>query len=98
MPITPQEACERKLKSIPEEVYEAFDECIVAHLTLGGRSSFTFDEVIDRIVYKYDIKGVAVARNDIYNHNWLDVEPVYRHIGWKVTCEGSGFIFHTNKG
>lgn len=85
--ITPQEAIKSKVRSIPEEVLEAFNELIVENLS-SGRSTVMQDDVISRIREKMHWD---VTRQQIFDKGWLDVEDVFREAGWLVEYDKPGY-------
>lgn len=85
-PITPKEAEKSTINNIPESVFEAFNSLIVAGLS-GGDKSATFKEkdVVKVLVH------MGFKREELYEKNWLDVEPYYRKAGWKVDYDKPGY-------
>jgi hypothetical protein len=83
-PITPQEVTLLKASSIPDAIFEAFNELIAENFN-GHSSSFTEKKVVTRIVQK------GISSKTAYDNNWLDVEPLYRKAGWKVEYDKPGF-------
>ena len=37
------------------------------------------------------IVAKGIKKGDIFTNNWLDIEPLYEDIGWKVTYDKPGF-------
>lgn len=85
-PITPREASRGKLTSIPSEVYESFNELIQKNLQ-GNQAVVTQNEVVALICNKMKIK----SRQQIFDNNWLDVEPRYEEAGWEVVFDKPGY-------
>lgn len=82
--ITPKEVTAQKESSIPEYVFEAFNELIAMHYN-GSSACFTQDAVMALILKKMGKKPTDQgARQHIYLNHWLDVEDIYRKKGWKV--------------
>lgn len=80
-PITPEEVVELKRTTIPEEVFDAFNEEIAKRWT--GRSAHVCQsDVIDRIT-----DALGVSSQEIYDEHWLDVESVYEEAGWEVVYD-----------
>lgn len=78
-PISPDEVAALRQKTLPPEVFEAFNELIAEDF--DGRSAIVMQNaVVARIMNKLDIE----SRQIIYNKKYLDVEEVYRQAGWKV--------------
>lgn len=84
MPITPTEAKRNKLRVIPPEVLEAFDELITKNLR-GSTAKVIQKEVIDLIEQKLHIN------HEQFVFAWLDVEPLYKDAGWEVTYDKPGY-------
>lgn len=83
-PIRPNEVEKAKAQSFPDAVIESFNELIKRHFT-GRSATFTQDEVVKLIASK------GLKRKDIFDNHWLDVEPTYRDIGWKVEFDKPGY-------
>ncbi len=86
-PITPADAKAKKEKTIPEEVYDAFNELIIKNLSSDGTATVTQAEAMDLICKKMP----AVTRQQVYDHNWMDIESAYRKAGWTVAYDKPGY-------
>ena len=84
-PIKPSEIVKLKKEIIPDEVLRAFNE-LIAHHWNGTSSTFRQAEVIKLIESKFEVNGETY---DLFNNNWLDVEPIYQKFGWKIKYEKS---------
>lgn len=99
-PITPDEAKKRKeenwKQNLPAPVLEAINDCIVKNME---PHSFVIDQnemmkaILDRLAegrkeYAGDESNMpwyyAATRQQVYDNKWLDFEPLYRKVGWKV--------------
>ena len=80
-PITPDEVKQRVQNSIPEGVFEAFNEAI-ARKYRSGRAVVLQKDVVALISEKMNVSDDAVFEN-----HWLDVEDSYRQAGWKVNYD-----------
>jgi hypothetical protein len=93
-PITPNEASKAKATSIPDEVFEAFNELIAEKLD-GNSATVLQKDVVARIILKIRhndrSRSENAIRNQIYEYGWLDVEPAYRRAGWKVEYDKPGY-------
>lgn len=87
-PISPVEAEELRLKTIPDEVYEAFNALIVDRWD-GESAVVTQPEVSQEIKKRLKASGKS-PRGD-FSMSWLDVEPAYRKEGWSVDFEKPGY-------
>lgn len=84
--MTPKQVVDLKISRIPEKILEAFNEAIADNL-FEGYATVSQDDVITRILSKMpDIKC-----QQIFDNNWLDVEPFYRKKGWKVSYDEPGY-------
>ncbi len=85
-PISPAEAKERFVNSIPSEVFDAFNELIVANM-VGNRSSFTNADLLPLIRQKLE----AHNRPTDIKGSWLDVYKAYNDLGWEVDIDRPGY-------
>ena len=79
-PINLKDVVAKKKAQLPPEVLDAFNELIAEHFD-GTSSSFEQKEVVSRIRKKF---GGKYTSQQLFDRNWLDVEPIYRKEGWKV--------------
>ena len=86
--ITPEEAEKAKISSIPDYVFQAFNE-LLAENFVGNVGTIIYQhEVLKRIIniYPYiieDDKDSIV--NSLFVNHWLEVEKIYEEAGWEVT-------------
>ena len=85
-PITPKEALSLKRASIPDEVYEAFNELIASEISASGYCTIYQDKVVKLIQSKLDCK-----RAEVFSKGWLDVEEQYIKAGWDVKYDKPGY-------
>ena len=83
-PITPKEVVSKKVSTIPDEIFEAFNELIVENFD-GHTACFTEKSIIARIVKK------GISSKKAYDNHWLDIEEIYEKAGWKVEYDSPGF-------
>lgn len=84
-PIKPSEI----VQIIPEWVIAGANECIQEHYhELAKESHFTQDELVDFILKK---APEDVTRQTLFDNHWLDIEPIYRKVGWKVEYDKPGY-------
>lgn len=83
-PISPREACAAFTSSIPDEVFEAFNELLAERSKIG--------EAIDRVLAKLN-RGVVLkaTRQMLFDRHWLDIEAAYRDAGWTVEYDRPGY-------
>ena len=89
-PLTPKEAKKTKLEVIPDFVIQAFNELIVKNLNSYGSSSFKQKDLVD-IIMKSSSQDNGFTRDDVYSNHWLDVENLYRDLGWNVQYDKPGY-------
>jgi hypothetical protein len=82
MPVTPEEARDNKINTIPAEVFEAFDELITKNLR-GSRAFILQRNIVDLIKSK-------IPDDMVFDYDWLSVESIYRQKGWKVVYDKPG--------
>ena len=85
--ITPEEAEKAKRSSIPDYVFQAFNELLAENFYDVGTIIYQH-EVLKRILSLYP----SIIENDkdsivnsLFINHWLDVEKFYERAGWKVT-------------
>ena len=89
-PISPRDVVDLKKKAIPFEVIEAFNEMIARKFD-GCQSRFIQKDIVRLILEKFDEYGNKHESKDVYDNNWLDVEPLYEKMGWKVEYDKPGY-------
>ena len=85
-PIAPQDVVDKKLENIPNAVIESFNELIAKKFN-GSQSTIKQDEIVKHILSK----DGSINRQDIFDNHWLDVEEMYRKIGWDVEFDKPGY-------
>lgn len=84
-PIKPSQVQGKKNAAFPDEVIEAFNELIVENWQ-GNSATVKQGQVVGRIMAKMQITSA-----EIYQNNYLDVEPLFRKAGWKVMFDKPGY-------
>ena len=79
-PITPDEVEEVKKEFIPDAVFESFNE-LIAQKWDGKSATIKQSDVVELMVSK------GLNKEMIYKSNWLDIEKIYRLVGWKVVYD-----------
>lgn len=77
-PIRPEDVVEQKRLVLPPEVLEAFNEQIVKKF--DGKSA----NVKQKDVAKLIGEKLNITYSQILEEHLLDVEDIYRKVGWKV--------------
>jgi hypothetical protein len=84
-PIKPSEV----VQIIPEWVIAGANECILEHYReLAKESKFTQNELIDFVLKK---APEGVTRQTLFDNCWLDIEPIYRKVGWRVNYDSPAY-------
>ena len=83
-PVKPSEMTQAKKSSIPDVVFEVFNQLITEKFNCGYATIKQKD-----VVALLEAKGLK--SREIYDRGWLDVEGVYRAAGWKVEYDKPGY-------
>lgn len=91
-PITPKEAVNYKENNFPSEVIATFNELIVKNMKEKCAHIYQ-EEVITLILEKMskNEKYKMIQKGDIFKNGWLDVEPLFRSLGWIVKYDKPGY-------
>ena len=84
---TPKDAKEHKLASIPDFVYQAFNNLLAKNYDAYG-TIILQGEVIKEILTVCPLD--SMTSQIILENKWLDVEDEYRKNGWEVEYEKQG--------
>jgi hypothetical protein len=92
-PITPKEAKASKHSSIPDEIIQATNELIVEHLELDGSATVLQKDITSRALSKFKKANSEskITSQMMFDKKWMDIEPVFRAAGWRVTYDKPGF-------
>lgn len=77
--LSPGEIRKLQKETIPEEVFEVFNELIAKDIGDRKRATVRQNDVINLIEER-----LGVDRSTIISENWLNVENAYRDAGWLV--------------
>lgn len=83
-PILPNEVQEVKNSMIPEGIIKIFNDLIVMKWN-GYAASFTQDEAVKLC------EEAGFNMKQVYANKWLDIEPLYRSLGWNVKWDKPGY-------
>jgi len=91
-PITPSDIAAIKAETIPGFVIEAFNREITKKYSNGAARVFE-SAVVDAIMATAPLAhdGKPMYRQRVYEEGWLDVEPLFRKIGWVVEYDRPGY-------
>lgn len=78
---------------IPDTIIDVFNQLIIEKWN-GKQAFITQDTVVHRIMKVEP----CFDRQDIFDKGWMDVEPIFKEVGWKVEynkqCIGDNFKSH----
>jgi hypothetical protein len=83
-PISPQEALDLKITTIPDEVIEVVNQMLTERMTKRGSVTLLQKDIVANVMLRMSTSGARVTSNAIYENHWLDFEPFYEKAGWKV--------------
>lgn len=83
-PITPDDVPKEKAARFPKEVFEAFNSEIIRNFN-GGSATVKQPDVVDLL----ELAGIS--QTEIFANGYLNIEDVYREVGWKVTYDKPGY-------
>lgn len=86
LPITPAEVVVKKQESIPDGIFEAFNELIAENFN-GSESKFKLKDVVNLAVSKMP----DVPKDTMFEKHYFDVEEIYRKAGWMVEFDKAGY-------
>lgn len=79
-PISPSEVAAVQTATIPDAVFEAFNEAIAARFD-GTVAVVVQDDLVNRLVAQ------GFYRHEIFARGWLNIEEAYRQTGWDVVYD-----------
>lgn len=83
-PISPNEVQEVKNSKIPEGIIKIFNDLITKEWN-GYMASFTLKEATKAC------EDAGIDMKEVYSNRWLDIEPLYRSLGWNVKWDKPGY-------
>jgi acyl carrier protein phosphodiesterase len=89
-PIKPSEITKAKQAAIPDEVIETFNE-LVAEKWDGSSATVRQTDAVKAILAKRKPAIDRLREQDLYDRHWLDVEDIFRAVGWKVEYDKPGY-------
>ena len=84
-PIKPKEVQAQREASIPEEVFQVFNDLIKKNWS-GYEATVMQHEAAHLICEK-----LKITSTKLYENGWMDVETAYRKAGWKVVYDKPGY-------
>lgn len=86
-PISPNEVVEQKAAMLPDFVVVAANE-MIAQTWKGSSAHFTQESLIERILSS---APEGVTRGELFGKHYLDIEDIYREVGWIVEYDKPGY-------
>ncbi len=83
-PIRPDEVINARLNSMPDEVFEAFNQQISQ--SFDGRRAVVKQKDVIKV-----LKQKGFQEEQVFKNGWLDVEGMYRKAGWSVKYDKPGY-------
>ena len=80
-PISPENVENLKLESIPDAVYDVFNELILENW--DGTSSTVMQETVVLCI----ADRLGILREEVFSRKLLNIEGAYRKKGWSVTYD-----------
>lgn len=102
-PISPKKARrQHSTKYIPKEVYEAVNAILVERYS-NSNIIVHQNEVLSGAIERWQSDGTSIPAEDFLANHWLDFEPAYEIVGWKVCRKKSAdnetfWVFCANHG
>lgn len=84
-PIKPSEVIAKKKTDFPEAVINTWNVCIAAAFT-NGRANIKQLDIANAIATVMNCE-----RQQVFDSGWLDIEEIYRSVGWKVVYDKPGY-------
>ena len=82
-PITPAQIEKYKRRAVPRQVIQAFNQ-LIAERWDGSRSHVLQEDAVDRIIALMKPLDDDAFTKRLYDRHWLDIERLYRKVGWSV--------------
>ncbi len=83
-PMSPEEVTTYQLESFPPEVIDTVN-MLISENFFNGSAVVKQDELLEALQAK------GLDRGEIFKRGWLNIEGMYRSIGWKVTYDKPGY-------
>jgi len=86
-PISPQEALDAKITTIPDWMIETVNEMLTSRMTKRPYITLLQKDICNAAIKKAAEAGVKTSSSEIYAEHWMDFEPFYEKAGWKVAYD-----------
>ncbi len=96
IPVTPREARNRMISSIPGWVIKVFNDMLSEKASGRGpvRIRLIQKDVMERLLAA---APPGTVRQNIFDRGWLDIEPLFEKVGWKVKYDKPGYNSRFNE-
>lgn len=84
-PVSPNGVTSLKLQNIPEEVIGVFN-ALIAKDWNGHSATVKQEDAVQGIM-----KALKITRNYVFDNDYLEVEPIFREVGWNVEYDKPGY-------
>lgn len=93
LPITPDDAYERKIESIDPEMIQAVNELIIANMDTYKTATIKQGELIEKYFSLKNIDGDNKKSKEkiLHKRHQLDFEDIYKKAGWDVGYHKSDY-------
>lgn len=82
-PITPSQA--KGSRVLPDQVMIVWNDAITLNLC-GGHATIKQKDIVDQLM-----ATMKASRQEVFDNKWLNVEEIFRAVGWKVTYDKPGY-------
>jgi hypothetical protein len=86
-PISPQEALDLKITTIPDWMIETVNEMLTSKMTKRPHIVLLQKDICSAAIKKAAEAGVKTSNQEIYAQHWMDFEPFYEKAGWNVAYD-----------
>lgn len=91
-PMSPDEALKAKGFSIPEPIIAAVNELLVAAIRPNVTTIILKQkDILALAIRKFKEADMSVTEGQIYKEGWMDFEPIFEKVGWKVSYDKPGY-------
>lgn len=80
-PISPQEALDLKITTIPDWMIETVNEMLTTRMTKRPYIVLMQKDICAAAIKKAAEVGVITSNSEIYAQHWMDFEPFYEKAG-----------------
>lgn len=85
-PISPKEATTQKRQDMPDAVIETWNRLIAKKFNGNNSVTIKQNEIVAALA-----ASNGVDRQTVFDLGWLDIEDLYRSVGWTVEYDKPGY-------